>query len=198
MQKIKKVEAIEVKRCFVISDMMKPRWYENFFPFLKKDFAQKLESVKGKILILSSDELDKLIAGKHKKRLKAYDSADWYLGEFETNEVGTWQGAGGMSYSWTEGNLVYTAEKFKKGCGNLRFVFTRAGGAVYGVLKTKFDFQSESYLLPIAFTSGFGTNGRRKLHTKTKFDIDDGNMRAVAFAIKGAKTIKAYIGFPKV
>jgi len=30
-----------------------------------------------------------------------------------------------------------------------------------------------------------------------KGDIDDGSMRSIALAVHGARTIRAYIGFPK-
>ena len=38
--------------------------------------------------------------------------------------------------------------------------------------------------------------GRKRLKRKMKGDIDDGCMRSIALTIKGAKTIKAYIGIP--
>ena len=59
------------------------------------------------------------------------------------------------------------------------------------------ELQKEKYVLPIMFKNGTGTCGRKGLTYKTKGDIDDGSMRSITLAVNGAKTIRAYIGFPK-
>ena len=57
--------------------------------------------------------------------------------------------------------------------------------------------KKEKYLLPILLPAGIIAKPRKGMQ-KTKFYIDDGNMRALAFTSTGDKKIKAFIGsFPK-
>jgi hypothetical protein len=73
----------------------------------------------------------------------------------------------------------------------------RARYAIAGIMKVSKDVvNSEKYLKPIVFESGWGTCGRVRLKTKVLGDIDDGNMRAITRAIIGEKTMKVYFGKP--
>lgn len=58
-------------------------------------------------------------------------------------------------------------------------------------------FQKNPYLLPIGFAGRSGTWPRKYLRYRTTVELDDGNMRAIALAVNGAKTIRVYYGIPK-
>lgn len=198
MKKLKIIETIEVKRCFAISQLIRfskgKKYLDNLSP---EEFKNILEKTKSKVLDLSDKELDKLVKGTYKKRLIAYDNAVWYLGEFTVAEAGVWRRAGDLPLTWTNGSLQETAEKVSKALlENSKLLKKRAKHAIPNIPKTNFDIQNEKYLLPITFIGGTGTRGRRRFKIKTALDIDDGCMRAISLAIKGEKTIKAYIGFP--
>ncbi len=201
MIKTKKVDTIEVKRCFVVSQLIRRSRGKKAYlePISKDEFLIELSIAKNKVLNLSNEELDKLVQGKYKKRLIAYNNSDWYLGEFSTEEAGVWRRAGDLPLDFTNRNLKDTAEKVKQAiANNPKLLGKRSKIAIPNILKENVSIiQNEKYLLPIAFIGNTGTRGRRRLKNKTDLDIDDGCMRSISLAISGKDKIKAYIGFPK-
>ena len=201
MKKLKSIKTIEVKRAFVVSDFISAkkdrRKHLNFVP--ENIFKQKLENTKIKVIRLKEFELNKIITNEWKKRLKAYNNSDWFVGEVKTNEIGVWKKAGGLPLSWTNGSLSETAIKVKNALEtNPKLLKKRSRYSIPNILKTNIKLlQKEKYLLPIIFKGGTGTKGRRNLKKQTKYDIDDGCMRSITLAVSGLKTVKAYIGFPK-
>jgi hypothetical protein len=161
-------------------------------------FKQKLKNARKKTLKLKESQLDKIIKDEYKKRLIAYDNSKWYLAEVNIDEIGVWSKAGGLPLSWTNGSLSETAKKVKYALDHSpKLLRKRSSYSIPNMLKTNVHIlQKEKYLLPIIFKGGTGTKGRKRLKRQMKGDIDDGSMRAVALAISGKKTIKAYVGFP--
>jgi len=201
MKLLKKVDTLEVKRCFVMTHFLRKFGVAGVrstnIPTREK-YLQALQKAKHTISQLSEKQLDKVV-GVYKKRLRAYNKAEWYIGEVGVKEVGVWRGAGGLPMSWTHSSLFETAKKVKEGLKTeTKEIKKRSRVAIPAILTFKTIIKKEKYLLPIIFSGGTGTNGRRKQVAKQKFDIDDGNMRAVAFAISGDKKIKAYIGIKSV
>ena len=196
------MKTIEVKRAFVVSDFISAKKdRKKHLTFVPENiFIQKLKNAKQKALKLKESKLDKIIKDKFKKRLIAYDNSRWYLGEVKTNEVGVWRKAGGLPLSWTNGSLAETAAKVKNTLEhNPKFLRKRSRYSIPNMLKTNIHLlQEEKYLLPIIFKGGTGTKGRKRLKRQMKGDIDDGCMRSIALAVSGKKTIKAYIGFPRI
>ncbi len=178
MKLLRKVKSIEVKRCFVISDLVK-----------QKD----LPKAKKVILWLPEEMLDLIIKGTLIKRFKTYNKMQWYTGIVETNEVGVWKKAGGLPLAWTRGSLQETAHFVEQILQkNPKKLSKRSRTAIPGILKNSLSIiQKEKYLFPIILPGG--TMGRKGLK-KMKGDIDDGCMRAIALAVSGNKTVKAYIG----
>ena len=201
MKIFKKVKTIEVKRCFVISQLIRRHTGKKRFLGLisKKEFEKKLVIAKKKGLKFSEKQLDEIINNEYAKRLKAYDNSDWYIGEFKPIEVGVWNKAGGLPTKWTSGSLSLTSKYIKDSLDkNLKKITRRAGRTISHILKTNIShLKKEKYLFPIVFKGNTGTKGRHRLKNKMKGDIDDGCMRSIALVISGVKIIKAYIGFPK-
>lgn len=201
MKIFKKVKTIQVKRCFVISQLVRQHTGKKRFLGLitKKEFEKKLGISKKKGLKFSEKQLDKIINDEWARRLKAYDSSDWYLGEFKPTEVGVWNKAGGLPSKWTSGSLALTSKYIEDSLNkNPKKITRRAGRTISHILKTNIShLKSEKYLFPIVFKGNTGTKGRHRLKNKMKGDIDDGCMRSIALVISGVKTMKAYIGFPK-
>ncbi|MCM2338896.1 MAG: hypothetical protein NDI62_00340 [Burkholderiales bacterium] len=214
MDSLNEINVLEVKRTFVISNLVRKQRIDGPFSsflnflfrkgFLKQisleDFHKKLVEIKRKVLLMQEKELDKIIKKEWKKRLIAYDNSDWYLMEVDPKEVGVWRRAGELPLLWTNGSLLETAEKFKEAMmdGLKDFGDVRSKYTILNMLKTNVsELQDEKYLFPIMFLGGTGTRGRKRLKKQTKYDIDDGCMRSIALTINGTKYIKAYVGFPK-
>lgn len=200
MKKIRKVPTIEVKRTFVIPNLIRTNKNRRYLGKVTKEYFEKrLEHAKRRGLKLSERQLDKIIHDEYPKRLRAYDNSDWYLGAVTSSEVGVWKKAGGLPLAWTNGSLQETATKVRYALKtNSKSLKKRSRYAVTNMLKTNVqDLQKEKYLFPIIFKGGTGTRGRARLRKQMKGDIDDGCMRSVTLAVSGVKKIKVYIGFPK-
>ena len=202
MKKIKPVNAIEVKRTYLISDLVRRSDTGKDFlgPITIGQFKNKLIKVKKEVLSLPENVLNTMIAKTFTKRLVAFDTCDWYMGTFKPSEVGVWRRAGKLPLRWSNGSLKETAKYVKDALATKSIKFKkniRARSVISNILKINVGLiQNEKYLLPIVFKGGSGTNGRKRLKKKMKGDIDDGCMRSIALTINGAKDIKAYLGFP--
>ena len=212
MRLLKKIPAREVKRAFLISDAVRkylPAKYHHGQVAPPEVFRKSFQKAKEEVLRLSPAELDeRLIAyyiskrsGKKKTyatRLDAYTTSDWYLGEATPAETGVWRRAGELPLRFTNGTLEDTAKNILGAFKRKQTLPGRAGRSIAHILEMDVHLkQKEHYLLPIMFKGDTGTRGRARLKRVTKVDIDDGNMRSIALAVHGAKTIRAYIGFPK-
>lgn len=201
MKRLKEIKTIEVKRAFVVSDFISEkkdrRKHLTFVP--KSVFRQKLRNARLRVSKLKEPQLNKIIKDEYRKRLIAYDNSRWYLGEVKINEIGVWKRAGDLPLLWTNGSLAETAKKVKHALEKRpELLKKRARYSIPNMLKTNIHIlKKEKYLLPIIFKGGTGTKGRKRLKKQMKGDIDDGCMRAIALAISGEKTIRAYVGFPK-
>ncbi len=200
MKLIKKVPTLEVKRSFVVADLVShgKRKQSRLGVVSKSMFDKKLERVINQVKKFQETKIDKMIGDGYQKRLIAYTTSDWFLAEVEIKEVGVWKKAGGLPLSWTNGSLQETGRKVKEALEkNPKLLTKRARSSIPSMLKLKVaDLQKNKYLLPIIFKGGTGTNGRKGLKRRMKGDIDDGSMRSVALAVSGVKTLRAYLGFP--
>lgn len=201
----KKVDRIEPKRTFIISQLMKTnKGNRRYLHKLSRDeLEDRLENAREITLQLSEQELDEKIrkdSPRYKKRLRLYNSVDWYLGIVDVDEVGVWRRAGGLPIEWTQGSLADTGALVKKALreSENNKIVARARRSIPRILEHVDLIGSEKYLLPIVLpgaTNGRGLNGRPyKNFKKMKGDIDDGCMRSVALFINGKSSFNAYIG----
>lgn len=214
MKILKKVNTFEVKKCFVISQLVRKGKIRGFiFDFFKflfrkgfltditlEDFKERLEFAKKQVSLMKEKNLDFLILKEDIRRLISYNRHDWYVCEISEEEMGVWKCAGGLPLSFTDCSLKETVEKLSIEVKNdLRSLKnTRAKYAIFNILKTNVDLiQTEEYLLPIIIKNQIGARGRRRLKFQTDYNIDDGCIRSIALGMKGIKIIKAYIGFKK-
>ena len=168
----------------------------DLIPPTRKKYLTVLKKSKHAVENLNESQLNKIV-GEYKKRLRAYNAVQWYIGEVGIKETGVWKGAGGLPISWTRGSLFDTARKVKKALQkDSEEIQRRSKRAIPAIIKLKSIMKKEKYLFPIVFENGLGTNIRKGL-PKKKVNIDDGSMRAIAFAVSGDKKIKAYIGMAK-
>ena len=201
MELTKKVESIEPKRCFVFSqrftskNMRVKSIKDNKVKVNKETFKKDLKRVEKEVLKMSEKELDKIIAVEYGPRLNAYNKMDWYIGYVNVDEIGAWRGAGGVPMLWTKKSLESTAERIFREIGNekSRFRRIRAVKIVPEMIRVKDVLKKERYLLPITLPTGTLRSCRKGMNKVDRY-LDDGNMRAFAFAVSGDRRIKAYIG----
>jgi hypothetical protein len=185
---LKRVSRLEVKRCFVISDKAKPEQL-----LTKNQFLTNLDRVKKEVIAFSEGELDQFIA-KDPVRLRAYDKLKWYLATVSPKEIGIWREAGGLPVEWTKGSLHDTSQKVFKAImeNDIRTSnHQRVGFAIHGILQEQDVIENEKYLYPIILPGDMA--GRAGLE-RLSGEIDDGNMRSIAFAADGDVVLKVYVG----
>jgi|SRR3989344_2247293 len=197
MKLLKKVSAVEVKRCFVMTYYMRKFGiagkHDTKIPTREK-YLTALKKSKNAVNNLNEKQLDKILSEHRQKRLVLYNAVSWHVGEVSTKEVGVWTGAGGLPLSWTNGTLFATAEKVKTGLDkNSKKIRKRAKRAIPAIIVLKDIIKKEKYMFPIVFEGGISAK-RRTGPLKESASIDDGNMRAIAFVISGDKKFKAYVG----
>jgi hypothetical protein len=204
--KFKKANSIDVKRSFVAAQRIRKHNVGNkrYLPELTREqFKGRLRLAKKFVSSLSEQELDTHIADEYKKRLKSYNSVDWYVGIVHADEVGVWKGAGGLPVPWTQGSLSETAARVAKDLRpNSRSVLAaRAKRAIPRIRQNLDLIENEPYLFPIilpAGTEGRGLRGKSyKGFRLMKGDIDDGCMRAIALVVSGKNSFSAYVGIPR-
>lgn len=201
MELLKKVSRKEIKRCFVLSQrftskqMRKDAVKKHMIKPSQEAITENIKIQIVNVMKMSEEQLDHIITTEYKKRLKAYDVVEWYLGVVDVSEVGVWRGAGGLPKSWTRGSVKETAQKLFEEMNKKNFQHSRVRAArvVPKIIEIKSILKKQKYLLPIILSSGT-IKGARKGMKKMKGDIDDGCMRSLAFAGTGDEKIKAYIG----
>ncbi|MBI2031067.1 MAG: hypothetical protein HYT08_00455 [Candidatus Levybacteria bacterium] len=205
-EKFRKVDAIEVKRSFVIAQYIRKHNVGNkryLSELTHEQFQERLKRAKSFVSHLSEPKLDEVIAEEYKKRLKAYNAVDWYTGKVHANEVGVWKGAGGLPVPWTQGSLVDTAVQVLVAMqeDSDSVLVARAKRAIPRIRRNMDIIEKDPYLYPIILpggTQGRGLKGRPyKGFLLMKGDIDDGCMRAIAFVSSGRNSFPAYIGIQR-
>ncbi len=209
MKLIRKAKRIDVKRTFVLTRFLRKhgvaRKNHTKIPELESYLNAHKKAI-NEVKKLKENEIDKLILEKFRhinvkkfiktreKRLNSYDTAKWFVAIADSKELGVWKKAGGLPLIWTKGSVAETAKLVADGIkNNDKKIQKRSRIAIPAIIALKKAIQKDAYSFPIVFESGQGTNGRKGL-PKTKFDLDDGNMRAIAYAASGDKKIKVYVG----
>lgn len=199
---MKKVDRIEVKRAFVLSQrftskrMRTKSVRKNMIAPSEESLAKYLASEKKKVLNMSEKALDKIIADEYKKRLNAYNELEWFIGDVSTDDVKVWRGAGGLYNAWTEKCALSAIsnklkEELLKDFSKIKRV--RAFQVVPKILSVKNILKKEKYLMPIVVPNGVYKK-RKGRPRKIALMLDDGCMRSLAYAISGDKKIKVFIG----
>ena len=200
MRLIKKVKSIDVKRAFLMTNFFRKYGIavkrDRKTPTKEKYLLARAKAHKA-VKKLTEKQLDRLISKEWKKRLTAYNSVNWYLGEIYTKEVGVWRKAGDIPAPWTNYSLAYTAKTVKKALEtNNKLLRKRARRVIPIIINLKDIIKKDKYSLPIVMDKQSSPVNRRWLK-KMQWTLDDGNMRSIAFAISGDKKMKAYIGIKK-
>src|SRR3989344_9057844 len=200
MRLIRKVKAIEVKRAFLMTNFLRKYGVaekrDRKIPTKEKYLLARAKAHKA-VKKLTEKQLDKLIGKEWKKRLTAYNSVNWYMGEIYTKEVGVWRKAGDLPGPWINYSLAYTAKTVKKALEtNNKLLRKRARRVIPIIINLKDIIKKDKYSLSIVMDKQSSPVNRRWLK-KMQWTLDDGNMRSIAFAISGDKKMKAYIGIKK-
>lgn len=115
------------------------------------------------------------------EREKFYRGFHWNLRELHIEELGIWDNAQGLPHEWCIGNLKETVNHYMKANNH------------EGPYEAKIKGLKQAKPVEIIVVDGRTKRGRENCH-KVKWNIDDGCMRALAFALKGHKQLRCYAG----
>lgn len=131
----------------------------------------------------------KQIEEKDKTRAEYLSGAEWTIEEVPLTDVGVYPKFSGYPDEACKGDVVETAEWLRH---------TSEQPLKRKKLLTMADrWMTILHFLPPILVPGGTIRGRHEDYKQTKYDIDDGNHRAVAAALDGAESIIAFVGKPK-
>lgn len=164
------IDAIDVKKIFMLAELMKERSVQDF-----SDAESEVEA-------MSTNTLHEKI---WKPRRVRFDSLDWTFQRVQLSDCGVWPNMCGINSRYCLGNAVQTAALLEQ--------------TIPSPLKEKLCAmeQRQKFMidnLPIILVCG-GTIRSSPHYTQTKFDIDDGNVRAVLYCLSDRKKeVPALVG----
>jgi hypothetical protein len=137
----------------------------------------------------------------HHPRYDHYLNSEWKIATISLKDCGAWPRVGDLSDRATGGTIVDTATYMQKILEGKKKKTKEYKKALYLVAMQEYASVITEYVPIIVLEDHVirhETFLRRKDNTvsykKTKYDIDDGNHRAIALAMQGHKEIKAFVG----
>ena len=163
------VDAIDVKKIFMLAELMKERSVKDFL-----DVQSELEA-------MSTNTLHEKI---WKPRRARFDSLDWTFQHIQLSDCGVWPKMCRVDNRYCLGNVVQTAALLKQ-------AIPSSLEEKLCAMKQRQKFMIDN--LPIILVRG-GTIRNHPRYTQTKYDIDDGNARAVLYCSANLKEVPALVG----
>ena len=121
-------------------------------------------------------------------RAEVYKSLEWRLDTVPLEDLGVWDRAQGLPHLWCVGNVLDTAREYLGNGGE---------GPYHEKIRGLSRLCPDVVLDTIIAVDGGLERGREECEP-VKWSIDDGCMRAMAYAVRGRRSIKAYLGVREV
>ena len=214
---------LAVKRAFITANDTKNKLdLDNNFNLGRSRFIGAYRRIFAQVKEYSDDKLNREV-GWH-PRINLYKECKWTVETVHIRDMGVWHGAGGIQHFFTSGNLVETAKKLNYyiyGKGNVEWPddIPRRLFKKPSILKKDYKKEHKKIskynsirqhadiiyqLFPIILIEngfraeyidgGWDIKKAKIKYTKTKYDVDDGNHRAISFAMFGITEIKCFVG----
>ncbi|MBI2449443.1 hypothetical protein HYV49_04050 [Candidatus Pacearchaeota archaeon] len=196
---IAKVSRDEVKRCFLLANKGKALFKEQRLSRseLEDSYSKLLEDIN----TLEEEQLDGLF--KDKTRLRRYDEMIWYEGRAAFSEMGSWPKMTGIDIRLTTGNIVETTEGIKLVRSKKSNLYVpEKFWKKLASLEENLDFVYPNFPL-VLFPGGevrekdyntWAKENNEPLCRIFKYDIDDGNYRAVAYVSSSLIEAPVFVG----
>jgi len=211
--KNKLISTTEVKKHYILADLLGRQFRTDYSPS-QKEIKEKFIRLKETLWATSESEVDSKLNEIRMARYEGlYDSLNWTLENVALSEMGPYPGMSEINYNFTTDSIQSTATKIN-GHGTGRATITSTNEQEknlqnllkkIGSMEKVLSFLYEN--LPLILVPG-GTQ-REQFHNaeiKDKkdplcrilnYDIDDGNSRALLYAIHGLETASSLVGRKK-
>jgi hypothetical protein len=165
-----------------------------------KDAVKKIKNIVKKVNKLSTEELLKYNLNNNHQRYDNYYNSTWELKEINLRDCGLWPLVGGLPHNISKGSVIDAIELIKPLLENKDKLSISTGRLLYIEELMKYVKDIVKYIPIIVMEDHVIRHNKlrpisqRKKYIKTKYDIDDGNHRALSFALLGNKKITALVG----
>lgn len=137
---------------------------------------------------------------KYGPRFDNYFNAEWRLVRIPLAECGVWPRMGGLPAAATYGTVEETAEYIRPYVTGKKAMSLKMKRSLYIEKLGNFAEIITEQVPIIVFEGGLIRHNKliserlRKPYKRCKYDIDDGNHRAVSLALRGKKEVLALVG----
>ncbi len=203
-----KIPIREVKKYFILADAGK-YLFNRERELGRSELEDSYYGLLYRLNQMEEEEFDERITDK--VRLQRYNDMEWFKGEEYFTNMGSWPKMAGLPIEFTTGNIPETAKmlrEFKNGRINVsnkladktKYCVKKVGSIIRNI-----DFIYQNFPL-ILFPGGevrekdynnWAKENNEPLCEIYEYDIDDGNNRAVSYALTGLKDAPVYIGARK-
>ncbi len=193
------ISRIDVKRTFLLADAGKKFMTE-------EDYEKKYVLARERFRNQDEGELNDQI--KDKVKLGRYDSMDWFSGVEQLADMGTWPKMKGLPVEFTVGSVIDASLMIRRAQVGVIDVpsenvnkYIQAVETYYAIVK-RVDFIKDNFPL-ILFPGGevrendynlWAGKNNQPLCQIFKYDIDDGNSRALSYALLGMEDAPYFVG----
>jgi len=198
---MKKVTSLDAIRTFYANEeLLSKAIGGSKKPLTKKTLETKLKSIIRTSKKLSKNFLLKYHLDNWHPRYDNYLNSEWELKEIKLEDCGAWPNMSGLPSKFTKGNIIETAVEVKSLLKDKNKLSWSTAKVLYIEELVPFAETITKYLPLVVMEGSVIRNNKlnkretNRAHSKTLYDIDDGNHRAVAIALSGKKKVLALVG----
>lgn len=198
--KSKKVTSLEAIRAFYIGNELLDEVFKIPEKHRKKKLSSAIRKIVSKSKKLSHKKLLTYHLGDYHPRYDNYMNSTWELKEVSLKDCGVWPRMGGLPDTATRGSVIDTVEYIKPYLEDKNKLSLKTSRILYVEEMMKYAEEITKHVPIVVLEGGLIRHHKllkasdRKKYKKCKYDIDDGNHRALAYGMLGKKKIKALVG----
>ncbi|MEX0935219.1 MAG: hypothetical protein WDZ70_02755 [Candidatus Paceibacterota bacterium] len=196
------ITVLDVIKAFYIGDEL----LQDIFDVDQKYTKKEIEAELGGMIKKVDDISQRKLLGYHLDncliRFDNYYNSTWEKKEIPLSDCGVWPQMGELPAEATHGSVIDTADYIRPYLKDKNKLTLKMSRVLYIEEMMKYAEIILKYIPIIVIEDGVirqnkitsQTEVERKRYKKCKYDIDDGNHRALAYALLGKETIPAYVG----
>ncbi len=196
----KKVTALDAIRAFYIGNEL----LGDVFKAVEKDRSINIETEIKKVVTkankISKEKLLRYHLDNWHPRYDNYFNSSWELKEVELKDCGVWPKMGGLPIEATTGCVLDTVTFIKPYLEDKNKLTLKTSRILYIEEMMKYAELITKHIPIVVMEDGvirhhkLIKSSEKKLYSKCKYDIDDGNHRAIAYGLLGKDKILALAG----
>lgn len=196
--KVKQYTVLDVIRAYTMTELLQKELLSLDMPLTV--MRKKLEKIKKVVESMSDDMILKNPLGGWHYRFDHYFNSDWELKTISLADCGSWPEMGGFPKEFTYGSVLDNAEKIAPFLEDKTKLTVETARVLYLERLMKYAELMSEYI-PIVVVEGglirqmkIAKEEEKKHYKKCKYDIEDGNHRALALALLGKKEVTVLVG----